>query len=236
MKTIDKTRRRPSPGPWHATARSREGPFELNESERDVAALRRALAAELPPPPAGAKGDLLEARARRYLQALRWPETVECPRCDETDRLLWLESRSRWNSYACRYQFSVTAGTLFHGSHLPVWKWLVAVRLMAESDGVSAHGARGLLGGSYKTWWLTTHRVRVAIGGSVGAPDATRARRHHRNRYRMAYVNEQRWRARHGDDPAVFRDTVRALLEGEGVSYEKLTGRPAQRAGRRAAA
>jgi len=201
-----------------------------------VPALRRALAAALPPPPTGAKGDLLEARSRRYLQSLRWPETVECPRCDETDRLLWLESRSRWNCYACRYQFSVTAGTLFHGSHLPVWKWLVAVRLMAESDGVSANELRNLLGGSYKTWWFTTHRIRVAIGGTVGAMDSTRARRHHRNRYRLAYVNEQRWRARHRDDPAVFRDTVRALLDGEGVSYEQLTGRPALPAGRRVAA
>ena len=94
---------------------------------------------------------------------------------------------------------------------------------MMESDGISANELRNLLGGSYKTWWFTTHRIRVAIGGSVGAADTTRARRHHRNRYRMAYVNEQRWRAQNGDNPRVFRDTVRALLEGEGVSYEKLT-------------
>ena len=111
---------------------------------------------------------------------------------------------ARWNCYACRYQFSVTAGTLFHGSHLPVWKWLVAVRLMMEGDGVSANELRNLLGGSYKTWWFTTHRIRVAIGGSVGAMDSARARRHRRNRYRMAYVNEQRWRKQHGDNPAVF--------------------------------
>ena len=70
--------------------------------------------------------------AATFLADLRWPGGVECPRCSETSRLLWLESRSKWHCYACRYQFSVTAGTLFHSSHLPVWKWFVAVHLMLD--------------------------------------------------------------------------------------------------------
>ena len=70
--------------------------------------------------------------AARTSADLRWPGGVECPRCSESTRLLWLDSRSKWHCYACRYQFSVTAGTLFHSSHLPVWKWFVAVHLMLE--------------------------------------------------------------------------------------------------------
>ena len=65
---------------------------------------------------------------------LRWPGGVECPRCSEhSPAALARRRRSKWHCYACRYQFSVTAGTLFHSSHLPVWKWFVAVHLMLES-------------------------------------------------------------------------------------------------------
>ncbi len=126
------------------------------------------LAARLPSrPPGGAKKhDELEERCRLYLQALRWPGGVECPRCDESDRLLWLDSREKWHCYSCRYQFSVTAGTLFHSSHLPLWKWFVSVQLMTESrHGISANQLRHVLGGSYKTFWFTTHRIRVAMRG-----------------------------------------------------------------------
>ena len=208
----------------------------------NVETLRRALGAQLPPRPSGVQGDPLEARSRRYLQGLRWPDAIECPRCGESNRLLWLEARSRWNCYGCRYQFSVTAGTLFHASHLAVWKWLVAVRLMTEHDGISANELLRLLGGSYKTWWFTTHRIRIAIAGvdgdgalrRIGAP--TMRTRSRGDRYRVAYMRERQWRAANAGNPDVFRETVRALLNGNGVSYDELTGQPAPRAESRARA
>jgi transposase-like protein len=53
---------------------------------------------------------------------------------------------------ACRYQFSVTAGTLLHDSHLPLWKWFLAVYLMCESKkGMNANQLKRMLGVSYKT-------------------------------------------------------------------------------------
>ena len=133
----------------------------------DVDALRETLAARLPGRPGEPqKYDELEERCRMYLQSLRWPGGVECPRCDEHDRLLWLDSRDKWHCYSCRYQFSVTAGTLFHSSHLPLWKWFVSVQLMTETPhGISANRLRQILGGSYKTFWFTTHRIRVAMRG-----------------------------------------------------------------------
>ena len=109
--------------------------------------------------------EAFEQECRDYLCQLRWPAGVECPRCSEQTRLLWLTSRSKWHCYGCRYQFSLTAGTVFHSSHLPVWKWFVAVELMLSPDGLSAYELRRALGGSYKTAWFAAHRIRAAMRG-----------------------------------------------------------------------
>jgi transposase-like protein len=225
----------------------------------DLALLRSAVAARLglPGPPDDAE---FERACRSYLCALRWPAGVECPRCAERSRLLWLETRSKWQCYGCRYQFSVTAGTLFHSSHLPVWKWFVAVHLMLTStDGLSANELRRTIGGSYKTAWFAAHRIRAAMRGhgaellrslvdelreaGAASPPApaeferasstvfTRVRQivggpHGQlgAKYLSAYLDERRWRSEHAGNPHVFRDTIRALLEGEGISYERLVG------------
>jgi len=203
----------------------------------DALALRDALETRLPQLPPGAlrKPDELEERCRLYLQHLRWPGGVECPRCDESERLLWLESREKWHCYSCRYQFSVTAGTLFHSSHLPLWKWFVSVQLMTETpQGISANQLRHILGGSYKTFWFTTHRIRVAIRGrgqpllrSVVDDMAGRRRvagphHHASDKYLDAYVEERRWLEANQGNPHVFRDTILALVRGEGLSYDQL--------------
>jgi transposase-like protein len=207
----------------------------------DADALRARLAARLPVLAlrgAGTGGDPLEERCRLYLHKLRWPAGVECPRCEESERLLWLEAREKWHCYSCRYQFSVTAGTLFHSSHLPLWKWFAAVELMTRSErGVSANELRRALGGSYKTFWFTAHRIRVAMRGRgepllrsvVGGLGETRELRrgagpyrHLSEKYLTAYAEEQRWRERNRHNPHVFRDTILALARGEGVSYEQL--------------
>jgi transposase-like protein len=203
----------------------------------DANALREALATRVPALPAGvpSRRDELEERCRLYLQHLRWPGGVECPRCDEHERLLWLEARDKWHCYACRYQFSVTAGTLFHSSHLPLWKWFVSVQLMTETPyGISANRLRQILGGSYKTFWFTTHRIRVAMRGR-GQPllrsvvgDLGERRRlagphHHTSeKYLAAYLEERRWLQANQDNPHVFRDTILALVRGEGLSYDQL--------------
>ncbi len=203
----------------------------------DLTVLRQELAARLPGlPQYAASKDPLEERCRLYLQGLRWPGGVECPRCEEGERLLWLESRGKWHCYSCRYQFSVTAGTLFHSSHLPLWKWFVTVQLMTESPGgVSANRLKHSLGGSYKTFWFTTHRIRVAMRGrgqpilqrvvsELGDRQAglTGPHLHVSDKYRSAYAGERRWLAANSDNPHVFRDTIVALLRGEGISYEQL--------------
>ncbi len=120
--------------------------------------LRIEIAARIEPFVRRARHESLEEVCRSYLQVLRWPDGIECPRCAERSRLLRLEARSKWHCYGCRYQFSVTAGTLFHRTHLPLWKWLAAVHLMLDSaDGISAAELRRHLGGSYKTAWFAAH-------------------------------------------------------------------------------
>jgi transposase-like protein len=225
----------------------------------DLTVLRAEVATRLNLPGAAGEGDFEQA-CRAYLSDLRWPGGVQCPRCDEHTRLLWLESRSKWHCYACRYQFSVTAGTLFHSSHLPVWKWFVAVHLMLTSpESLSANELRRTIGGSYKTAWFAAHRIRAAMrghgtellrslvdaelrrSGAASPParaDLDRARgtvlaRLRRMvgphsqlsaKYLPAYLDERRWRSEHAGNPNVFRDTIHALLEGEGISYDRLVG------------
>jgi len=100
---------------------------------------------------------------RLYLEQLRWPAGVLCPRCESSD-VHWLERRRRHNCRQCRYQFRVTAGTVFHDSHLSLRKWFVAVQLMLDSErGTSALQLSELLGGSYKSAWFLEHRIRSAM-------------------------------------------------------------------------
>ena len=73
-----------------------------------------------------------EERCRKYLEKLRWPDGKECPRCGGTTiSRIW--DRNQVDCDSCRYQFSVTAGTILHDSHLPLWKWFFAVYLIIES-------------------------------------------------------------------------------------------------------
>ena len=104
-----------------------------------------------------------EDKCRAYLEALRWPDKVKCPRCkarkDFEDR-----KRNQFDCDACRYQFSVTAGTIFNDSHLPLWKWFLCVYLLCESrKGMSANQIKRTLGISYKTAWYLCHRIRAAM-------------------------------------------------------------------------
>jgi transposase-like protein len=72
--------------------------------------------------------------------------------------------RNQYDCDSCRYQFSVTVGTIFHDTHLPLWKWFLAVYLVGESKkGVSANQVKRMLKVSYKTAWYLCHRIRAAM-------------------------------------------------------------------------
>jgi transposase-like protein len=104
-----------------------------------------------------------EDKCHEYLEELRWPDGVRCPRCD-SDKISRLKARRQFDCDGCRYQFSVRVGTLFHDSKLPLWKWFLAVYVMGESKkGVSANQLKRMLGVSYKTAWYLCHRIRSAM-------------------------------------------------------------------------
>jgi transposase-like protein len=104
-----------------------------------------------------------EDECRDHLRKLRWPQGVRCLRCG-SDKVPWLENQKKHQCKSCRYQFSVTAGTIFHDTHLPLWKWFLAVYLIVEAKkGLSANQLKRTLGISYKTAWYLSHRIRAAM-------------------------------------------------------------------------
>src|SRR5712692_1286954 len=99
---------------------------------------------------------------RTRLEELRWPNGVKCLRC-QSEKISRIRERNQFDCDSCRYQFSVTAGSIFHDSHLPLPKWFAAVYLMCEAKkGVSANQLKRTLGVSYKTAWYLCHRIRKA--------------------------------------------------------------------------
>jgi transposase-like protein len=104
-----------------------------------------------------------EDRCREALEGLRWPQGPECTRC-QSHRLSRMYKRDQFDCDSCGYQFSVTAGTIFHDTHLPLRKWFLATYVMTESrKGVSANQLKRMLGVSYKTAWYLCHRIRAAM-------------------------------------------------------------------------
>lgn len=105
-----------------------------------------------------------EERCRELLIRLRWPEGVRCPRCKMDATELETE-KTLYYCKECDYQFSITAGTIFNDSHLPLTKWFMATLLLCEAKkGMSACQIQRTLGlGSYKTAWYLCHRIRAAM-------------------------------------------------------------------------
>jgi transposase-like protein len=104
-----------------------------------------------------------EEKCRTYLERLRWPKGVTCPSC-KSDKISRITARNQFDCDVCRYQFSATAETIFHDTHLPLWKWFLATYLICESrKGVSANQLKRVLGVSYKTAWYLCHRIRKAM-------------------------------------------------------------------------
>src|SRR6202789_3467265 len=108
-----------------------------------------------------------DERCRELLVRLRWPNGAECPRCKMPVVELATE-KQLFYCKGCDYQFTVTSGTVFNDSHLPLQKWFLATLLLCEAKkGMSAHQLKrtiwGKNKGSYKTAWYLCHRIRYAM-------------------------------------------------------------------------
>lgn len=128
--------------------------------------------------------------ARDYLEKQRWPDGPECPHCGlvgeaykitpkprpadtEYQTKREVEAKSKrvrkprqglWKCSGCRKPFTVTVGTIFEDSHIPLNKWVIAVHLLcASKKGMSAHQLHRMLGVTYKSAWFMAHRIRYGM-------------------------------------------------------------------------
>ena len=130
--------------------------------------------------------------AREYLETLRWPDGPFCPHCGSFAAKRLPDQRgkpSKKNPEGsvrkgviqcndCRQQYTVTVGTVFGDSKIPLHKWLLANHLMvASKKGISAHQLHRMLGITYKSAWFMAHRIREAMTptnpGPMGGPGVT---------------------------------------------------------------
>jgi transposase-like protein len=113
-----------------------------------------------------------ENKAREALEAVRWPDGAICPHCDSSDpdKLAKVEGTKKshrpglYYCNDCKGQFTVTVGTVFERSKVPLTKWWMAAHMMnSGKNGVSAHEIHRNIGVTYKTAWFMMHRLREAM-------------------------------------------------------------------------
>jgi transposase-like protein len=105
-------------------------------------------------------------QAIRYLEAVRWAGHPVCPYCKSTKAYRHGNpgTRLRWQCNSCCSAFSVTVGTIFHGTHIPLKNWLLLLALMLNAKkSASAYQIARDLGMRRPTVWSMMHRVRVAM-------------------------------------------------------------------------
>ena len=106
-----------------------------------------------------------------YLVACRWPDGFACPRCRHTRGYRLVEQR-RWQCASCRYQASLTAGTILHNTKTPLAVWFWATYLaVTDKRGISALLLQRQLGlRRYETAWMLLHKLRRAMVNATREP------------------------------------------------------------------
>ena len=115
-----------------------------------------------------------DAAAFAELEATLWPHGPVCPRCGGKNRITTVKGGRMGlrRCGPCKRQFTVTVGTVFESSHVPLHKWMQAVYLLCGSKkGISSHQLMRTLDVQYRTAWFMTHRIREAMrNGSLRPP------------------------------------------------------------------
>jgi len=111
--------------------------------------------------------------AREFFEKQCWPDGAVCPFCGLIGEAYRLKAKPDskkpvrpgvWKCGGCRKQFTVTKGTIFEDSHIPLNIWLMAIHLMcASKKGISAHQLHRMLGVTYRSAWFMAHRLRYAL-------------------------------------------------------------------------
>jgi transposase-like protein len=107
-----------------------------------------------------------EEAARKHLEGLRWPNGPLCPHCGMVGGHYEFKGEKHrpglWKCKRCRKQFSVTVGTVFERSKIPLHKWIYAAAILARSNSVSAEQIHRTIGVTYKSAWFMMRRLREA--------------------------------------------------------------------------
>ncbi|MFY9314911.1 MAG: IS1595 family transposase [Burkholderiales bacterium] len=122
-------------------------------------------------------------KARTYLESQVWPKGPVCPRCGVIGGHYELNGKTTrpglYKCKDCRQPFTVTVGTVFERSKIPLNLWLKATYLLcASKKGMSSLQLKRMLGVTYKTAWFMTHRIREAmtsygVGKFMGGPGSS---------------------------------------------------------------
>ena len=176
--------------------------------------------------------------ARAYLESICWADGVVCPHCQSKEAYkLTPKADSKthvrngvYKCKKCRKQFTVTVGTIFEDSHIPLNKWLIAVYLIGSSKkGISSNQLKRLLNISYKSAWFMSHRIRYAmenifnkkLQGTIEADETYIGGKSRRSRNKTGFENKTAVVSlvqRHGQVrsfavPVVSSKTIKKVLE-----------------------
>jgi transposase-like protein len=158
-------------------------------------------------------------KAREHLESIRWADGRFCPHCGETENTVAVKGKKRshrdglYYCNSCKGQFTVTVGTVFERSKVPLNKWLLANYLICSSKkGISAHQLHRTLGVTYKTAWFMAHRIREAMRekhtGGLGGQNKT-------VEVDETYVGGKAKNAKNGK-PVPTKEAVISLVERDG--------------------
>jgi transposase-like protein len=113
-----------------------------------------------------------EKVCREYMEQMRWGGEPFCPHCNSTKPYKLNDGkRYRCSSRKCRKNFTVTVGTIFENSKIPLSTWLAAVYVLTgHKKGISSHQLARDLGVTQKTAWFLNHRIRLIMGDDSPEP------------------------------------------------------------------
>lgn len=176
-------------------------------------------------------------KAREHLESIRWAHGPVCPHCGSLDGITKLQGKSHrpglHKCNNCQGHFTVTVGTVFEDSKIPLNKWIYAAHLMASSKkGFSAHQLHRTIKVTYKTAWFMMHRLREAmtkrdfsgpLGGTgkaveadetfIGRKPGTKQRRGTAHKEAVFSLVERDGQVRSFHVPDVTAQTLRAKLQ-----------------------
>jgi transposase-like protein len=109
-----------------------------------------------------------EKKCEHAVEAQRWPSGYACPHCGERGHYVVRHGRVKtFQCIACRSQVTLTSGTIFHGSKLPLAKWFQAMYFLTQSkNNVSALELKRLIGVCYRSAWRIKHKLLEVMAGA----------------------------------------------------------------------